>query len=96
MKKLLLILLLASSFAAHAQTWEGNNTAGGKIVLTSRDCPEYPNKGLRSGYSFGKGGKTYTFCWAFVDYMVKALYKNGDEYTYDPQIFSKVTNGKSN
>jgi hypothetical protein len=90
MKKLLFAILLTSSFTTHAQTLEGNNTAGGKIVLTSRDCPEYPNKGLRSGYSYGKGGKTYTFCWAVVDNMVKALYKNGDEYTYDILIFQKT------
>jgi hypothetical protein len=91
MKKILLALLMSSSFAAHAQVWEGNNTAGGKIVLTSRDCPEYPNKGLRSGYSYGKGGKTYSFCWAFFDNRVKALYKNGDEYSYDPAIFTQVS-----
>lgn len=90
MKKLLFTLLLGVSVSVSAQTWEGDNTAGGKIVLTSRDCPEYPNKGLRSGYSYGKGGRTHTFCWAIIDNKIKALYKNGDEYTYDPAIFKKV------
>lgn len=90
MKKLFLAILLASSFSAHAQTWQSNNNNGGKIVLTSRDCPEYPNKGLRSGYSYGKGGKTYSFCWAIIDNVIKALYKDGSEYTYDPNTFQKV------
>ncbi len=90
MQKIIFFLLLASSFSAHAETWQSKNTGGGHIVLTSRDCPEYPNKGLRSGYSYGKGGKTYTFCWAMVDNVVKALYKNGDEYTYNPNTFEKI------
>lgn len=91
MKRLIAgIIITVSSIAAHAQTWEMNNQSGGKIVLTSRDCPEYPNKGLRSGYAYGKGGKTLSFCWAFFDGKVKALYKNGDEYTYDPMHFEKV------
>jgi hypothetical protein len=90
MKQLLFALLLMFSFSAHAQTWQSNNTGGGKIVLTSRDCPEYPNKGLRSGYAYGKGGKTFSFCWAIVDNVIKALYKDGSEYTYDPYTFEKV------
>lgn len=94
MKLFIGTLLLAASVTAQAQTWQANNNNGGKIVLTSRDCPDYPNKGLRSGYSYGNGGRTFTFCWAIIDNKIKALYKNGDEYTYDPNSFEKVDTGK--
>lgn len=90
MKILIGTLLLAASVTAQAQTWQMNNQSNGKIVLTTRDCPEYPNKGLRSGYAYGQGGKTLSFCWAIVDGMIKALYRNGDEYTYNPNAFTKV------
>lgn len=90
MRKILFAILLAGSFSVHAQTWQMNNQSNGKIVLTSRDCPEYPKKGLRSGYAYGQGGKTLSFCWAIIDGMIKALYRNGDEYTYNPNAFTKV------
>lgn len=92
MKRLIAgIIISVVAVTAHAQTWEMNNQSGGKIVLTSRDCYEYPNKGLRSGYAYSKGGKTLSFCWAIIDNKVKALYKNGDEYTYDPMHFQRVS-----
>ena len=95
MKRLIIaVCLTAASVSAYADTWRTKNTNGGYIVITSRDCPEYPNKGLRSGYAYTNGGKTYTFCWAFVDNMIKALYKDGSEYTYDPGNFEKVPSNK--
>jgi len=95
MKKLILaVCLTAASVSAYADTWRTPNTNGGYIVITSRDCPEYPNKGLRSGYTYIKGGRTMTFCWAFIDGMIKALYKDGTEYTYNPAEFEKVPAGR--
>jgi len=90
MKILIGALPIAASVTAQAQTWQAENTGGGRIVLTSRDCPDYPNKGLRSGYAYTQGGKTFSFCWVFADGVVKALYKDGSQYTYNPNDFTQV------
>lgn len=95
MKKFIVcVALTITSLSAHSDTWRSKNGTGGYIVLTARDCPEYPNKNLRSGYTYATGGRTLSFCWAIIDGMIKAVYKDGTEYTYDPNTFEKVPSGR--
>jgi len=91
MKKLIVGLLLAgAAVSAQAELWQTTNKSGGHIVLTNRDCPDLPNRNLRSGYSYSRDGQTLSFCWAIVDNKVMAVYKNGAQYTYDPTTFVKI------
>lgn len=95
MKKLIIAAsILGCTFTAHADTWRTRNNNGGYIILTERDCAEYPNKGFRSGYSYGNGGSTLSFCWIIIDGMVRAVYKDGSQYTYNPANFEKVQAGR--
>jgi len=91
MKRLIVaVALTVSAFSVYADTWRARNNNGGYIILTARDCPDYPNKGLRAGYSYSDKGNTQSFCWLVIDNMVRATYRDGSEYTYNPANFEKV------
>lgn len=94
MKRLIVGALLFVASTAYADSWRTPNNNGGYIILTSRDCADYPNKGFRYGYSYSRGGNTLSFCWIMVDNMIRAIYKDGSDYTYNPANFEKVPTGR--
>ena len=91
--KLAAILLLALPLAVSAQTWAAKNENGGEIIITLRQvtCKQYSNNAF-DGYSFGKGGRMFEFCWALVDDMIRAVYLDDRSVrVYDPALFNRKT-----
>ena len=94
MKKLIIAALLTLSFTAHAEVWRIGNKNGGYIVVTSKDCANYPNKGLRQGFAYSGSGRTVRFCWLIENNLIRAIYEDGSEFNYDPAKFERVETAK--
>lgn len=88
MRKLIAAALILISTTAAAETWETENKAGGRIVLTDRQCRDY--KQLREAYAISSTGETLEACWALMDGFVHVAYRHGEKRVYDPAIFTKV------
>lgn len=94
MKKLIIAALLTLSFTAHAEAWRMGNNSGGYIVVTSKDCRNYPNKGLRQGFAYSSTGQTLRFCWVIENNLIRAIYDDGTEYNYNPSNFVRIEGSK--
>lgn len=85
MKKLLISLLLVSSFA-HAEQWlEMPNAAGGKIILLQVTCSD--SKG-RMVIATTPEGNNVSGCWWYFADMVHVLWKNGESSSFPSEAFS--------
>jgi len=80
-------ILAAAPLAQAIEVWTATSNSGGKIVITSRACPDEAK--LRSGYAVGSGGRYQSFCWVLMDGMIHAVYKDGKRYVYDPSNFER-------
>ena len=69
-----------------------NNQGGGKIVLTSGQCPNYPN--LYVAYSYVDNGKTIMGCWTTSGDRVMVDW-SGDVRSYPANAFVVQKKGKS-
>lgn len=88
MKKIIAAALIFVSTYAAAESWETENKAGGRIVLTDRPCKDY--KYLKEAYAISPAGETLEACWAWMDGFVHVAYRHGEKRIYDPAIFTKV------
>jgi len=70
-------LLVLSCQPAHARSWELPNEAGGKIVITTRPCPNAVAPDLLEAYSFATGGRVVRGCWALIDGLVHIAWGYG-------------------
>lgn len=82
MKKLLAVLLLLFSAAASTEDNEiavMENDAGGRIVLTQRECPIPDSRDFRLAYTFGTNLRIYG-CWKLQrnERMVHVLWVTPD------------------
>lgn len=91
MKRLIYAVALLP-LVAHADTWELNNNAGGKIVLQESVCisggKRYEN--LRNMFSMAGRGSTITGCWYVSDGWVHVIYNDNSEYTYPANAFRQI------
>ena len=85
MKKLICITVLAVACMAQAKTWSMPNRAGGKIVLTDRECATEP--ALREMFAYADEGSVRSGCWAFLDNMVRVRWSNGQQSAFDAANF---------
>lgn len=91
MKKLILILLLAT--AAHAETIAtAQNDGGGIMVLTDIKCKD--SKSLVA-YSTTNNNKTLLGCWFLDDNFVFIIWNDGDVRTYPFGIWVTKIKGKT-
>ncbi|CAB4127870.1 hypothetical protein UFOVP96_39 [uncultured Caudovirales phage] len=88
MKTKIIASLLLLSTSAFADIWVSPNTVGGQIVLTERQCKDYP--ALWAMYTRLPTGETWDGCWTFYDGLVQVVYSyDGKKRTYDPKGFVK-------
>lgn len=88
MKKLIAVTLILFSLAANAKSFYTENKAGGRIVLTDRQCDGFPQ--LRVAYAISPEGVTLEGCWAILDGMIHVAYLHGDKRVYEPSIFTEM------
>lgn len=80
------LLMLALSTTSYAATYEADNEGGGKIVLTDRECKNFP--ALRSMYAYHSSGVYMDGCWAMIDGKVHVYYNQTKERrVYPANIF---------
>ena len=73
----------------YAATYETDNEGGGKIVLTDRECKNYP--ALRSMYAFHSTGVYLDGCWGMIDGKVHVIYNQTKERrVYPAEIFHEI------
>lgn len=73
----------------YAATYETDNEGGGKIVLTDRECKNYPP--LRSMYAYHSTGVYMDGCWAIIDGKVHVYYHQSKERrVYPAEIFHET------
>ena len=92
MKKVFAAIALVASFAAQAETFEASNNAGGKIVLTERDCVVSGKtySGWYAMYSTIPSGDLVRGCWTVADKRVHVVYNDGTSRVYDIDSFIKI------
>ena len=93
MKKLLAVLLLLFSAAVSAEDSEiavMENDAGGRIVLTQRECPIPDSRDFRLAYSFSTNLRIYG-CWKLQrnERMVHVLWVTPDGESHHKVYDSK-------
>lgn len=95
LNKLLTAVIFLGAVNAHADSWELNNNAGGKIVLTDNVCysngKRYDN--LRAMFSVSGTGKTFSGCYYVADGWVRVVYSDQTEYTYPASAFRQIKSG---
>lgn len=91
MKKLILILMLAT--AAHADTVAtAQNNGGGLLVLTDIKCKD---KKSMVAYSTLPNARTGVGCWFIDDNFVFILWDDNDLRTYPFEIWDTKRKGKT-
>lgn len=91
MKNRLLAVVFSAMFVnvCYAKTYEMNNNAGGKIVLTDRDCKGY--EPLKQAYAYHQSGTVFDGCWGYIDKKIHVYYPSVDEKRiYNPSDFREV------
>lgn len=84
-----LILAGVLTLPCYAATYETDNEGGGKIVLSDRECKNYP--ALRAMYAFHSTGVYLDGCWAMIDGKVHVIYNQTRERrVYPAEIFHEV------
>jgi hypothetical protein len=90
-----LVIALALPFApapAQAQSLMLTNKAGGRIVITLRDCTLLGKREpvLRKAYGYSSDGLYLSGCWAMIDDMIHIIWEdNGtiERRVYNPYSF---------
>ena len=91
MKKLLLMLCLVPALV-QAGSFYTNNSGGGRIVITDRDCKmngRYYGT-LRAAYAYLENGKAIDACWAYLDGAVHVVYDDGERRIYPLESFQPL------
>lgn len=73
---------------AHAKSWELPNEAGGKIVITTRLCPNVVAPDLLEAYSFATGGRVVQGCWSLIDGLVHITWDHGVRRVFRVEDFT--------
>jgi len=81
-----LFLVLVSYGKAHAESWAMDNKAGGKIVITDRQCKYFTY--LSESYTYTSEGNVYKSCWSVVEGSIHVVYFDGSKKVYPIKYFS--------
>jgi hypothetical protein len=95
MQYLIGCLLALVALTAHADKWlEVQNKTGGKILLTSAECPGKAS--MRRMMSTAPNNPTMFGCWTMMAEIIHVVYDDGTAYTYPLDAFQYIDTDKSN
>ncbi len=75
--------------AAHADTLEQPNQAGGKIVLTTRACDKPDATLLLEAYTYEASGAMRAGCWVMLDGLIHIVWQGGGRSVFPFASFSR-------
>ena len=85
----LLSTMLLAAAPAHAASWYLPNEAGGRIILSDRDCTAMKDSGLMDAYTYNASGTRQGGCWAVFDGLVQIIWVGGQRSVFPTENFTK-------
>lgn len=86
----LLSSLLLAATPARAASWYLPNEAGGRIILSDRDCTSMKDSGLMDAYAYNASGTRQGGCWAVFDGLVQIIWVGGQRSVFPVENFTKA------